>query len=135
MTTFVNPLPPDDCDSPRVPPSAEQLASRRSDPTPTSTSTPVSERIGIDALRMDVVAAPGASVGPCTADESVDVVNVPGRPWGNVAPGHLGRLDATDSQGFRPHLAILTTAPNAAVFQQALDGAEPLLDSFEFHEP
>ena len=137
MTIFLNPLPPEDCESLRVPPAAEELVQAiRSNPHLEATA-PVIERVGrIDALRVDVVAAPGASVGPCTADESVDIVNVPGRPWGNVAQGERGRLYVMDLPGGSARtLGILVTAPSEAVFQQALDAAEPVLDSFEFHEP
>ena len=65
MTILVNPLPPEaQCDS-RIPPSAEELVRAvRSNPNLEATA-PVIDRVGgIDALRMDVVAAPGASLGP-----------------------------------------------------------------------
>jgi len=63
-------------------------------------------------------------------------VNVPGRPWGNVGLSDSGRLYVLSLPGGSARtLAILITAPSAAVFQQALDGSEPLLDSFEFHQP
>jgi Tol biopolymer transport system component len=135
MTILVNPLPPENCDSLRVPPSAEELVQAiRSNPDLDATA-PVSERVGgIDALRMDVVAAPGASVGPCTADESVDVVYVPGRPWGNVGLSELGRLYVLDLPGGSARtLAIWIVAPEEAVFEQALEATAPLLESFEFH--
>jgi hypothetical protein len=121
----------------RVPPAAEELVQAiRSNPH-LETTAPVIERIGgVDALLMDVVTATGASLGPCTADESVDVVNVPGRPWGNVAPTQWGGLYVMDLPGGSARtLAILITAPGEAAFQQALDAAEPVLDSFEFHAP
>lgn len=139
MTILVNPLPPEaPCDR-RVPPSAEELVQAiRSNPDLEATA-PVIERVGgIDALRMDVVAAPGASLGPCVHPDanSVDVVSVPGRPWGSVGLGDLGRLYVLDLPGGSARtLAIWITAPDAAVFEQALDGAGPLLDSFEFHAP
>ncbi len=137
MTLLVNALPPEaPCDR-RVPPSAEELVQAvRSNPDLEATA-PVIERVGgIDALRMDVVAAPGASFGPCTADVSVDVVSVPGQPWANVGLGELGRLYVLDLPGGSARtLAILITAPDAAVFEQALDAAAPVLDSFEFHSP
>ena len=137
MTILVNPLPPEaPCDR-RVPPSAEELVQAiRSNPDLEATA-PVLERVGgMDALRMDVVAAPGASVGPCVDPlaESVDVVSVPGKPWGSVGLGDLGRLFVLDLPGGSARtLAIWITAPDAAVFQQALDAAAPVLDSFEFH--
>jgi WD40 repeat protein len=138
MTILVNPLPPEaPCDRRVPPPSAEELVQAiRSNPELEATA-PVIERVGgIDALRMDVVAAPGASVGPCTAGDAVDVVSVPGRPWGSVGLGDLGRLYLLDLPGGSARtLAILITAPDAAVFEQALDTAAPVLDSFEFHAP
>ena len=137
MTILVNPLPPEAPCGRRVPPSAEELVQAiRSNPDLEATA-PVIERVGgIDALRMDVVAAPGASVGPCTAADAVDVVSVPGRPWASVGLGDLGRLYVLDLPGGSARtLAIWITAPDAAVFEQALDAAAPLLDSFEFHAP
>jgi hypothetical protein len=137
LTILVNPQAPEpSCGSVRVPPSAEELVQAiRSNPD-LETTVPVTERVGrIDALRMDVVAAPGGSIGPCGAVD-VDAVSVPGRPWGGVGPGDLGRLYVLDLPGGSARtLAILIKAPNAASFQQALDAAAPVLDSFEFHAP
>jgi hypothetical protein len=138
MTILVNPLPPENCDSLRVPPSAEELVqSIRSNPD-LETTAPVIERVGgVDALRMDVVAAPGASVGPCfEGDDGVDVVIVPGRPWGAIGLADLGRLYVLDLPGGSARtLAIWITASEATVFERALDAAAPLLVSFEFHAP
>jgi dipeptidyl aminopeptidase/acylaminoacyl peptidase len=137
MTLLVNPLPPEAPCGRHVPPSAEELVQAvRSNPD-LETTEPVIERVGgIDALRMDVVATPGASVGPCTAGDAVDVVSVPGRPWANVGLGELGRLYVLDLPGGSARtLAILITAPDAAVFEQALNAAASVLNSFEFHAP
>ena len=136
MEILVNPLPPDTpCDSLRVPPSAAELVQAiRSDPDLEATA-PVTERVGgIDALRMDVVAAPGASIAPC-GGVRVPVVSVPGRgAWGGVGLGDLGRLYVLDLPGGSARaLAIWITAPEAALFERALDTAPPVLDSFEFH--
>jgi hypothetical protein len=133
---LVNPLPPaTPCDSLRVPPSADELVEAiRSDPDLEVTS-PVTERVGgIDALRMDVVAAPGASIAPC-GGAGVPVVSVPGRgAWGGVGPGRLGRLYVLDLPGGSARtLAILITAPEAALFERAVEAAAPVLDSLEFH--
>jgi hypothetical protein len=134
MTILVNPLPPKTpCEGYRVLPSAEELVQAvRSNPDLEATA-PVTERVGrIDALRMDVVAAPGGSIGPCGVG-AVDVVNVPGRPWASVGPGDLGRLYVLDLPGGSARtLAIWIKAPDAASFQQALDAAAPVLDSFGF---
>jgi hypothetical protein len=135
ISILVNPLPAETpCDTLRVAPSAEELVQAiRSNPDLEATE-PVTESVGgIDALRMDVVAAPGASIGPCSAS-SVDVVSVPGRPWGGVGLGDLGRLYVLDLPGGSARtLAILITAPEAAVFERAVEAAAPVLDSFEFH--
>ena len=137
MTIFVNPLAPEEgCGSISVPPSAEALAQAiRSNPA-LETTAPVTGRVGrLDALQLDVVAAPGASIGPCSAAHT-DVVYVPGRPWGGVGPGDLARLYLLDLPGGSARsLAILITAPNADLFQQAIDTAAPILESFEFDAP
>lgn len=136
ISILVNPLPRETpCDSLRVPPSADELVEAiRSDPDLEVTS-PVTERVGgIDALRMDVVAAPGASIAPC-GGAGVPVVSVPGRgAWGGVGPGRLGRLYVLDLPGGSARtLAILITAPEAALFERAVEAAAPVLDSLEFH--
>jgi hypothetical protein len=135
ITILVNPLPPETpCDSLRVPPSAEELVQAiRSNPDLEAT-VPVTESIGgIDALRMDVVAAPGASIGPCS-ESSVDVVSVPGRPWASVGPGDLGRLYVLDLPGGSARtLAIWINPSDEALFERAVETAAPVLDSFEFH--
>jgi hypothetical protein len=137
ISILVNPLPAETpCDSLRVPASAEELVQAiRSNPDLEATA-PVTERVGgIDALRMDVVAAPGASTGPCSGGGWVPVVSVPGRgAWGGLGRGALGRLYVLDLPGGSARtLAIWITAPEAALFERALDAAPPVLDSFEFH--
>ncbi len=136
ISILVNPLPPETpCDSLRVPPSADELVQAiRSDPDLEAT-VPVAERVGgIDALRMDVVAAPGATIAPC-GGAGVPVVSVPGRgAWGGVGLGRLGRLYVLDLPGGSARtLAILITAPEGALFERAVEAAAPVLDSFEFH--
>ena len=136
LSILVNPLPPETpCDSLRVPPSADELVQAiRSDPDLEATS-PVTERVGgVDALRMDVVAAPGASIAPC-GGAGVPVVSVPGRgAWGGVELGRLGRLYVLDLPGGSARtLAILITAPDASLFKRAVEAAAPVLNSFEFH--
>jgi hypothetical protein len=131
---LVNPLPPDTpCESLRVPPPAEELVQAiRSNPDLEATE-PVTERVGgIDALRMDVVATPGASTA-CDG-ERVPVVSVPGRgSWGGVELGGLGRVYLLDIPGGSARtLAIVITAPDEALFERAVETAAPVLDSFEF---
>jgi hypothetical protein len=136
MEILVNPLPPQTpCDSLGVPPSAEQLVEAiRSNPDLEATA-PITERVGgVDALRMDVVAAPGASITPCDRT-GVPVVSVPGRgAWGDVGLDRLGRFYVLDLPGGSARtLAILITAPEGALFERAIEAAAPVLDSFEFH--
>jgi hypothetical protein len=137
MSILVNPLPPQTpCDSLRVPPSAEELVEAiRSNPDLEAT-VPVTERVGsVDALRMDVVAAPGASTGPCGGGPWVPVVSVPGRGgWGGVELGVLGRFYVLDLPGGSARtIAISITAREVALFERAVEAAAPVLDSFEFH--
>jgi hypothetical protein len=132
---LVNPLPTETpCDSLRLLPSAEELFQAiRSDPDLEAT-VPVTERVGgIDALRIDVVAARGAP-GLCGGDR-VGVVSVPGRgSWGGIGHGDLGRLYVLDLPGGSARtLAILISAPDEALFELALETAAPVLDSLEFH--
>jgi hypothetical protein len=135
MTILVNPVTPEaPCSGHGVPPSAEELAQAIGSNPDLETTVPVTERVGgIDALRLDVVAAPGASVGPCGAAD-VDVVYVSGRPWGGVGGGDLGRLYLLDlPRGSARTLAILITAPSKGLFEYALQAAARVLDSFELH--
>jgi hypothetical protein len=137
ISILVNPLPPETpCDSLRVPASAEELVQAiRSNPDLEATA-PVTGRVGgMDALRMDVVAATGASPGPCSEGGWVPVVSVPGRgAWGGLRPGALGRLYVLDLPGGSARaLAIWITAREAALFGRALETAAPVLESFEFH--
>ena len=132
---LVNPLPPDTpCDTLRVPASAEELVQAVRSYPDLEATLPVTERVGgIEALRMDVVAAPGASIAPCGGDR-VPVVSVPGRgAWGGVALGGLGRLYVLDLPGGSARtLAIWISAPEAA-FERTIEAAAPVLESFRFH--
>jgi hypothetical protein len=131
---LVNPLPPETpCDSLRLPPSAEDLVHAIRSTPDLETTMPVTERVGgIDAMRMDVVAVPGAP-GLCGGDR-VGVVSVPGRgSWGGIDHGDLGRLFVLDLPGGSARtLAILISAPDAALFERAIDTAAPILESFQF---
>jgi hypothetical protein len=119
--------------SPGVPASAEELVRAiRSNPDLDATA-PVAERVGgIDALRLDVAAVPGASTCP---SGRVPVVSVYNREsaWGGIDPGDLGRLYILNLPGgYARALVIKITAPEAA-FEQTVAAAEPVVDSFEFH--
>jgi hypothetical protein len=127
-----NPLPEGPCYLyPRLPASAEALVRAiRSNPDLEAT-VPVAERVGgIDALRMDVAPVPGAFACP---NGAVPVVSTSNGGWGMMGHGELGRLYILDLPGGSARtLAIMITAPEAA-FEQAVQAAAPVVDSFEFH--
>ena len=141
-----NPLPPDDCDtSGDTPPSAEELVRAiRSDPD-LETTPPVTARVGgIDALRLDVAAVPGAET---CVDSAVQVApsHFPySEGSGVLSPGRLGRLYVLDvPAGIRVPaesgpgepvrtLAIWITAL-AEDFDRDVKTAAPIVDSIEFH--
>jgi hypothetical protein len=135
-----NPLPPvaseracrESSTPPASPVSAEELVQAiRSNPD-LETTVPVTERVGgIDALRLDVAAVPGAST--CPGEDSVSVLSHVQPGGGRVSHGTLGRLYVLDLPGGSARaLAILITAPEAA-FERAVEAAAPVVDSFEFH--
>ena len=124
------PLPADPCDTALLPAPAEALVEDiRSNPDLEATA-PVAERVGgIDALRMDVAPAPGASV--CD-NGSVPVV-ASSRPWAGLDHGRMGRLYVLDLPGGSARaLAIWIVAPEAD-FERVVEAAAPVVDSFEFH--
>jgi hypothetical protein len=131
---LANPKPQASCDtSLGVPASAEELVRAiRSNPDLDATA-PVAERVGgVDALRLDVAAVPGAST--CVAG-NVPVVSVYNREsaWGGIDPGDRGRLYVLDLPGGSARaLVIMIIAPEAA-FERLLQAAAPVVDSFEFH--
>jgi hypothetical protein len=135
-----NPLPPvaseracrESSTPPASPASAEELVQAiRSNPD-LETTVPVTELVGgIDALRLDVAAVPGAST--CPGEDSVSVLSHVAPGGGGVSHGTLGRLYVLDLPGGSARaLAILITAPEAA-FERAVEAAAPVVDSFEFH--
>lgn len=134
---LANPLPEASCDPlPGVPASAEALVRAiRSNPDLEAT-VPVAERVGgIDALRLDVAAVPGASTCPLEfGGTRIPVVSVSNRGgWGVIEHGDLARLYVLDLPGGSARaLAIMITAPEAA-FERVAEAAAPVLESFEFH--
>jgi hypothetical protein len=121
-------------EDPSLPASAEELVRDiRSNPGLGATE-PVVERIGgVDAFRLDVRAVPGAA--PCNDGGRVPVVSVSNRSgaWGGVDEGGRGRLYVLDLPGGSARaLAIWITAPEAT-FEQAVETAAPVVESFEFH--
>jgi hypothetical protein len=135
---LANPLPEATCAAPPgVPGSAEAVVRAiRSNPD-LETTVPVGANVGgIDALRLDVAAVPGASTCPRVGgpEVSVPVVSVSDREgWGVIAHGELGRLYVLDLPGGSARaLVIMITAPEAA-FERTVEAAASVVDSFEFH--
>jgi hypothetical protein len=137
-----DPLPVEKgCADGPAPADAEALAlSIRSDPDLEATEPVVVSVGGIDALRMDVVAATGASL--CLAVPAPQVVapaptagpngdlGSSGMPLGR---GHRMRLYLIDLPGGSARiLAIAIIAPDAR-FEHVVEAAAPIMNSFEFH--
>jgi hypothetical protein len=115
---------------------ADALArSIRSDPDLEATEPVVVSVGGIEALRMDVVATPGASV--CQNWEGAGVVTDTGAEESDplvVGGGYRMRLYLLDlPEGLSVRiLAIAIVAPESS-FERVVEAAQPILDSFEFH--
>jgi hypothetical protein len=128
-----NPLPEGPCYlyPGRVPASAEALVQAiRSNPD-LETTMPVAERLGgIDALRMDVAPVPGASTCP---NGAVPVVSTINGGWGTMGHGELGRLYILDLPGGSARTLVIMITASEAAFEQAVQAAAPVVDSFEFH--
>jgi hypothetical protein len=113
------------CEAGPVPADAEALAqSIRSNPDLEATA-PVAVSVGgIDALRMDVVAAPGAS--DCGPMVLIDRLRA-----GQDVPMRLYLLDLPEGMSARI-LAIAISALDSE-FEHVVEAAAPIVDSFEFH--
>jgi hypothetical protein len=138
LVVVADPLPVDDgCRKGAAHADAEALTqSIRSDPDLEATA-PVAVSVGgIDAVRMDVTAAPGASV---CKDFQGPLVLAPEDGSGTGATLKQGSrtrlylLDAPTGSSIRI-LAIAINAPERD-FEHVMEAAEPILDSFEFHAP
>lgn len=121
------------CQEGPAPANAEALAeSIQSDPDLEAT-TPVSANVGGNpALRMEVVAAPGASV--CEDWESPQVITANPLDWHGVDldQGSRMRLYLLDlPEGSGRILAIAIVAPEAS-FDDVVEAAAPIVDSLEF---
>jgi hypothetical protein len=137
-----DPLPVEKgCEDGPAPADAEALAlSIRSDPDLEATEPVVVSVGGIDALRMDVVAATGASLCLTVPAPQVVAPAPTAGPNGDLgssgtplARGHRMRLYLIDLPGGSARiLAIAIIAPDAR-FEHVVDAATPILDSFEFH--
>ena len=136
IAVVADPLPVESgCRQGAAPVDAEALAgSIRSDPDLEATE-PVAVSVGgIEALRMDVVAATGASV--CEEGPAPQVVTPNDHDWYGVflGQGKRMRLYLLDlPEGLSPRtLAIAISAPEPD-FERVMKAAEPIVDSIEFH--
>jgi hypothetical protein len=134
LAVVADPLPVEaGCRQGPAPVDAEALArSIRSDPDLEATE-PVAVSVGgIEALRMDVVAATGASV--CEEGPAPQVVTPNDHDWYGVflEHGERMRLYLLDLPGGSARtLAIAISAPEAR-FEHVVEAAAPIVDSFEF---
>jgi hypothetical protein len=133
VALVADPLPVEaGCEGGPAPANAEGLAqSIRTDPD-LEASEPVAVSVGgIEGVRMDVVAAPGASNceyegWPAVLEASYQVVEM---PVGSRMRLYL--LDLPEGISARI-LAIAITAPESR-FDQVVEKAAPIVDSVEFH--
>lgn len=138
LKLVADPLPVESgCRQGPAPADAEALArSIRSDPDLEATE-PVAVSVGgTQALKMDVVAAPGASV--CETVPAPQVLTPNDNDWPGVALEYGQRmrlylLDLPEGMSART-LAIAISAPEAD-FEHVTEAAAPIVDSFEFHTP
>src|SRR4029453_11610288 len=95
---------------------------------------------GIDALRMDVVAATGASV--CEEVPAAQVVAPPptagpdgdlGSSGANLPQGQRMRLYLLDLPGGPARMLAIAIIAEDARFEHAMEAAAPIMASFEFH--
>ena len=143
MEVLPNSLPPD-CDaSGGTPPSADALVRTIRSSDDLESTTPVPAQVGgVDALRLDVTAVPGAL--GCGGNV-FQVVRSPYYEWsGALGAGDLGRLYVLDlpeplrapagAGGAEPvrTLTILIRAQGEN-FEKVVASVAPILDSFEFH--
>lgn len=125
LNVLADPLPVDGgCREGPAPADAEALArSIRSNPDLEATDPVAAAVGGIEALRMDMVAAAGASLCPNN--------RTPLGTGAGIDQGERLRLYLLDLPGGRI-LAITIVAPEPR-FEAVVEAAEPILDSFEFH--
>jgi hypothetical protein len=138
LVIVADPLPVESgCRQGPAPADAEALArSIRSDPDLEATEPMAVTVGGIVALRMDVVAATGASV--CEGGPAAQVVTPNDHDWFGVFLRHGERmrlylLDLPEGMSARI-LAITISAPEPD-FEHVMEAAEPIVDSIEFHAP
>jgi hypothetical protein len=127
-----NPLPEGPCYRyPRLPASAEALVQSIRSNSDLEATVPVAEMVGgIDALRLDLAAVPGASTCP---NGAVPVVSTSNGGWGTMAHGELGRLYILDLPGGSARTLVIMITASEAAFDRAVKAAAPVVESFEFH--
>jgi hypothetical protein len=139
LTVAADPLPvAGGCLEGPAPADAEALAlSVLSDPDLEATEPVAASVGGIEALQMDVIVAPGASVCGEVNGGTPQVLSANGEGWW---PGvaleynqqmRLYLLDLPEGLSART-LAIAISAPDVS-FDMVVEAATPILDSFEFH--
>ena len=122
FTIVADPLTATGCEAGPAPADAEALVrSIRSNPDLEATAPVAASVGGIDALQMDVVAAPGAS----------DCGQIDRLSAGQDGPMRLYLLDLPEGMSARI-LAIAISALESE-FEHVVEAAAPILDSFEFH--
>ena len=115
---------------------AELAQSIRSDPDIAATAPVPATVGGIDALRMDVTAAPGAK--SCAELQVEEVLTGNDQYWSGLAPKQGTRtriylLDLPDGYSAQT-LALAIIAPEDR-FETLLEAAEPVVDSVKFQAP
>jgi hypothetical protein len=137
-----DPLPVESgCEDGPAPADAEALAlSIRSDPDLEATEPAVVSVGGIDALRMDVVAASEASI--CLSVPAAQVVAPPpsagpngdlGFSGANLPQGQRMRLYLLDLPGGPARMLAIAIIAEDARFEHAVEAAAPIMASIEFH--
>jgi hypothetical protein len=88
---------------------------------------------GTPALRMDVVAVPGARVCQGWRGQRVVSANDRGWPGMDLASGSRMRLYLLDLPGGSQRILAISVVSPEARFEQVVGAAAPILDSVEFH--
>jgi hypothetical protein len=114
-------------DGPALTDAAALARTIRSDPDLEVTAPVATSVGGVEGLRMDVVPAPGARV----CDGWVAVTPVVSET--GVEPGSRMRLYLLDLPGGSARILAVAIVAPADHFEQVVDAATPILDSFEFH--
>jgi len=135
LAVVADPLPVGSgCRQGPAPADAEALAQAiRSDPD-LEVTEPVAVSVGgVDALQIDVMVAPGASV--CETIPATEVLTPDDQDWFGVAlpRGHRMRLYLLDlPEGMSNRILAITVAAPEDSFEHVMEAAVPIVASFEF---